>query len=68
MFGGKKSQFNPYERPAVDPEWEYCAVAVLGVIAFNEEVNKLAAVGWELVNGTMAGTANYAYMRRRISR
>ncbi len=47
-------------------EYEYQAFAFLGIKQWNIEVAKLAAQGWELVNGEMAGLASYAYMRRRL--
>lgn len=69
MFGSKK----PKEEPPFDNEgyehlYEYRAEAYLGIGAFNREVNVLARKGWELVNGTMAGTAHYAYLRRPLKR
>lgn len=48
-------------------EYEYQAFAFFGIKQWNTEVNKLAQDGWELVNGNMAGTASYAYMRRRLT-
>jgi hypothetical protein len=49
----------------VEPAFEYQAFAFIGIGNFNAGVNKMARQGWELVNGCMAGTTNYAYMRRR---
>ena len=71
MFGKKTespalpaldAQGRPYAQ-----EYEYLVEAYLGAAAFNKSVNALAAQGWELVNGCMAGTAHYAYMRRRLA-
>jgi hypothetical protein len=69
MFGGKKAP----EIAAQDDRdeqyvqtYEYRTLAVLGAQAFDKELNAHAAKGWELVNGCMAGTAHYGYLRRRL--
>lgn len=74
MFGSKPkatptpaSQNEPVAAE-VDPEFEYCTFASFGIEGWNKEATRLSRQGWELVNGCMAGTANYGYMRRRISR
>ena len=67
MFGGKKgAALEPFDTEGYEQEYEYHAAAFLGINAFNTGVNEYARKGWELVNGTMAGTAHYAYMRRRL--
>lgn len=71
MFGSKKPEATPIAAAPFDDEgyerrFEYLAVAYLGVTAFNEGVNEYARKGWELINGCMAGTANYAYLRRAV--
>lgn len=71
MFGSKPKAAQVSDKPAptepeVQPEFEYTVVAVFGAEAWIKETNRMARLGWELVNGMMAGTANYAYMRRRI--
>jgi len=67
MFGGKKpADGAPFDSEGYEAEYEYRADAYLGIGAFNKEVSILARKGWELVNGCMAGTAHYAYMRRRL--
>ncbi|WNJ93025.1 hypothetical protein [Bosea sp. 685] len=48
-------------------KYEYQAWAFFGIKAFNSEVSKLAAEGWELINGAHGGTAIYAFMRRQIA-
>lgn len=72
MFGSKKE---PTATPAVDldgqpyvQEFEYEAQAHMGIGNFNKAVSQAAAEGWELVNGCMAGTVHYAYLRRRLRR
>lgn len=70
MFGSKPK--NPAANPApppepvIAPEYEYCTFATFGIEGWNKEVTRLSWQGWELVNGCMAGTANYGYMRRRV--
>jgi len=69
MFGSKKSEPQataPTGYEGYQPRYEYLAVAYLGIGAFNKEVNVLAGLGWELINGCMAGTAHYGYLRREI--
>ena len=68
MFGGKKETATGamLARPAQPQTEEYVTIAVFGIDAFNKETNKLAAEGWVMVNGCMAGTAHYAYMRRAV--
>lgn len=68
MFGGKKQpeSAKPFDDEGYEQRYEYLSVAYLGVSAFNTGVNDYARKGWELVNGCMAGTANYAYLRREI--
>lgn len=71
MFGGKKpaeAEAAPFDNEGYDAEYEYQAHAFLGIGAFNKEVAVLSRRGWELVNGCMAGTAHYAYMRRRLKK
>ncbi|SFS42700.1 hypothetical protein [Brevundimonas viscosa] len=69
MFGGKKSAApQPFDNEGYSHEYEYYAAAYLGINAFNSGVNELARKGWELVNGAMAGTAHYAYMRRPLKK
>jgi hypothetical protein len=70
MFGKKPEtsalpQLDPDGRPYVR-EYEYLVEAYLGAGAFSKGVNALAAQGWELVNGCIAGTVHYAYMRGRL--
>jgi hypothetical protein len=71
MFGGKKAP----EIEAQDArdgeylqEWEYRTLAIIGVVNFDKTLNEHAARGWELVNGNMAGTTHYGYLRRRLTR
>lgn len=45
---------------------EYRVLAVLGAMTMQKDLNDHAARGWELVNATMAGTAHFAYLRRRL--
>lgn len=67
MFGGKKpTEAAPFDNEGYEAEYEYLAQAYFGIGAFNKEVDILARKGWELINGCMAGTAHYAYMRRRL--
>ncbi|MBX9614903.1 MAG: hypothetical protein K2X25_04870 [Caulobacteraceae bacterium] len=69
MFGGKKQSATGelMARPA-QPQTEEClAIACFGIDAFNKETNRLASEGWILVNGCMAGTAHYAYMKRAVT-
>ena len=70
MFGSKPEK---EEAPAVDKrgqpyvqEFEYEAQSHLGITNFNKATNQMAAAGWELINGGMAGTAHYGYFRRRL--
>ena len=68
MFGGKKPEAQPvpFDNEGYEHRFEYLAVAYFGVNSFNDGVNEFARKGWELVNGCMAGTANYAYLRRPV--
>lgn len=68
MFGNKRAAPATPDDTGYDQEFEYHAAAYLGINAFNSGVNEHARKGWELVNGAMAGTAHYAYMRRRLRR
>ena len=70
MFGGKQEKATG---PALDMagqpyvhEFEYEAQAHLGIANFNKAANAMAASGWELINGGMAGTVHYGYFRRRL--
>lgn len=63
----------PPPAPTVDPRdegwahaWEYKTLVTLGVEKFDVELNDHAKRGWELINGCMAGTAHYGYLRRPI--
>lgn len=48
-------------------EYEYKTLVILGAPNFDRELNDHAARGWELVNGCMAGTMHYGYLRRRFT-
>lgn len=70
MFGGKKAP----EIEAQDArdgdygqEFEYRTLAIIGVVNFDKALNDHAARGWQLVNGSAAGTTHYGYLRRRLS-
>ncbi len=69
MFGGKQ---NPVfaDQEARNGQYvrsyEYRTISALGVSNFDKIVNEDAEKGWELVNGCMAGTAHYGYMRRAL--
>lgn len=70
MFGGPKKAPHIAEQDSRDhlyeQEYEYRTLAVLGVTQFDKDLNDHAARGWELVNGNMAGTAHYAFLRRKL--
>jgi len=66
MFGGKKEPQYPWNEPAGQARYEYYTIAVIGIEPLNKAVNELAARGWEMFGGCMAGTAHYAYMRREM--
>lgn len=70
MFGSKLEKG---AEPALDAAgtpyvqtFEYEAQAHLGIGNFNKATNAMAAAGWELINGGMAGTVHYGYFRRRL--
>ncbi|MFS0710359.1 hypothetical protein [Brevundimonas phoenicis] len=71
MFGNKpEKQAEPALDGAGQPyvqEFEYEAQAHLGIGNFNKAANTMAAAGWELINGGMAGTVHYGYFRRRLT-
>lgn len=54
--------------PEVEPEFQYQVFAAFGVDGWNKQMTLFSRQGWELVNGCMAGTAHYGYMRRRVTR
>lgn len=64
MFKAKNEPLYPWNEPEGEPAYEYYTVASLGAERFTKDVNSLARRGWELINGCMAGTAHYGYMRR----
>ncbi len=69
MFGGKKApeiEAQDARDGEYKQEFEYRTLAVIGVVNFDKVLNDQAAKGWELVNGSMAGTTHYGYLRRRI--
>lgn len=69
MFGSKKPhQPEPFDNEGYDRAFEYQAIACMGINAFNKQVNEMAMKGWELINGCMAGTVHYGYLRRSINR
>lgn len=65
MFGKAEPQY-PWNEDEGEAAFEYFTVVSLGVEKFNKDVNSLARRGWELINGGMAGTAHYGYMRRPL--
>ncbi|MDZ4321557.1 MAG: hypothetical protein U1A07_22430 [Phenylobacterium sp.] len=70
MFGGKKAPVIE-EQDSRDSQYaqrfEYKTLAILGVIPFDKTLHDHAARGWELVNGCMAGTLHYGYLRRPLN-
>lgn len=71
MFGSKKPaqpEPAPFDNEGYERTHEYQVIACLGINAFNKQVNEMAMKGWELINGCMAGTAHYGYLRRPIKR
>lgn len=49
-------------------EYKHQAWAFFGIGSFNKEVAKLAAEGWEPINGAHGGTTIHAFMRRRLAK
>ena len=70
MFGGKKKAtvFDEQEsrNASYRQEFEYRTISAIGGLSFDKMLNEDAAKGWELVNGAMAGTAHFGYLRRRL--
>lgn len=69
MFGSKKADLyadQDSRNGSYVQEYEYRTIVMLGAPGFDKLLNERAAEGWELVNGCMAGTMHYGYMRRRL--
>jgi len=67
MFGGKKPSAEvAFDNEGHDQVYEYRAIVCMGINAFNKDVDTMARKGWELINGCMAGTAHYGYLRRKL--
>lgn len=68
MFGGKKSEITAaaFDNEGFEQKWDYKAVSYLGIDNFNKGISEHAREGWELINGCMAGTAHYGYLRRPV--
>lgn len=71
MFGSKKSDLyadQDARNGDHKQEYEYRTIAMIGAAGFDKMMNERAAEGWELVNGCMAGTTHYGYLRRKVAR
>lgn len=66
MLGKKNEPKYPWNEPEGVAEHEYYVVAAIGADNFVRDANSLAKRGWELINGSMAGTAHFGYFRRRV--
>ncbi len=67
MFGKKEQPAEaPFDSEGYEQRFEYKILTALGVLNLEKAINDQARKGWELVSGTMAGTAHYAHLRRRL--
>lgn len=71
MFGAKKAphiEEQDARNGQYQQRFEYRSIAMIGIVQFDKMLNEAAAAGWELVNGSAAGTTHFAYMRRELKR
>ena len=69
MFSGKKAahiEEQDSRNDRYEQRYEYRSIAVIGIVQFDKMLNEHAVGGWELVNGTSAGTTLYGFLRRPL--
>lgn len=69
MFSGKKAahiEEQDSRNGQYQQRYEYRSIAMIGIAQFDKMLNEHAAAGWELVNGSAAGTTHFGYLRREL--